>query len=1127
MKKTYIIFLIILSFCNIAISQINNGSRYAKHSILNTGKWVKVAVPQSGIYQLSYEDIKGLGIVPNDVRIYGYGGALIDEDFSSTYIDDLPEVPIFMQKGADGVFNDGDYILFYAQANVSWRYDETDGNFYHIRNHYANAGHYFITAKQGKGKRINVQESMSMVDAVDITEFNDYILHEEELVSLIDCGREFWGESFNLHKSRYDFSFSIPNILSQKANITIDLATKATIATNMSLFVDGLLLENIEVKPKSQQNYLMAETTHKRIDFMPQKHDKLSFALQYSSPTDMAYLNYLEINYKRKLEMYGSELYFRTKDYLHQNIIGKFIISNANKNVRIWDITNPLNIVEPQSSLEGSNLVFFAETGNLRQFVAVDILAAFPKPTIVGEVVNQDIHAMPQADMLILASEDFLPQAIRLANYHRERRGLKVNVVGEKAVFNEFSSGTPDASAYRRFAKMFYDRASDIGTKPKWLLLFGDGIFDNRTITNGSAELRKLLTYQAENSTHFIRAYTSDDYFAYLDDNDKPMTSSAEMDIAVGRFPVYMQSQANTIVDKTISYMDNIIRGEWKNRVLFVADDGDDNAHAEDCDSVATIMHDKNRSCLVRKLYLDAYQQETTASSESYPDANSVLDNYIKKGVLMVNYMGHGSYTGWANEKLLTTAKIVNMTNDKYPLFVTATCDFSAFDQFISSGGEQLMWNKLGGTMALITTTRVVYSNANADLNYYLATHFFTKNNEGNPLSIGEILLKSKNAQKGSDNKFAFTLLGDPSLSLQYPYQAKVITDSINGKPIGTDTIAALSEVEVAGHIETRYGDKIHGFDGQLSVEVFDKVQTIHTLANDQGSTPFVYEDRVNPIFRGYTDIKNGYWRFKFFVPKDINYNYGTGRIVYYATENNLGLEANGYYENLLVGGENPNPMVDVEGPEVSLFMNSRAFTNGDVVNSSPLFIADVFDRSGINTSGNGIGHNIVLKKNIKDKDYVILNDYYIANYGGYKSGRVEYQLDNLPEGKYNMWFKVWDLQNNSTEKEICFVVDNDDAISADIEVFPNPATDFVTFRIHHNRPYKALGITLRLYDMLGQMLYASPIEKVANGTNATEITWNFVAEGLNLSKGIYVVYIELFAKGEKSSYKPVKLIVK
>ncbi len=1130
MKKTLSIIIYLLSAVCL-MAQANDPLRYASKSVLADGRWVKIAVSQSGVYKLSYEDIAAMGLEPGGVRLYGYGGKTISQDFQAPYTDDLPEVAIFMEKGSDGVFSAGDYILFYAEATIGWQYDKTKG-FSHFRNPYSDKGYYFLSSKAGEGRRIAVAENPTGLSATaTVDAYQDRELHEKDLISLAKGGQEFFGEQMTASKPEVQVSFDARNLLpNEPIKTKISVVATAVYQTSLDVYINGNLSGQFPLTPRHNNGYNKgAETLINFLHTPTEAQQTLLYRLILVGSANETYLNYVELYTKKILAINDDEYYFRHIPNIISNTeASKLLVEGATQATQFWQITDPLNITRyPTTTEQSKTSLLVANDLEKREFVAINTKGNFPKPEILGEIANQNLHALPQADMVIISHRDFTTEAERLARFHQNQDGIKTHVVDAEKIFNEFSSGTPDATAYRRFMKMFYDRSTQRGTPPRWLLLFGDGSYDNRGIETMNHDQRRLLTYQATNSLNTINAYTSDDYFTYLDDTTKAMTPESEMDIAVGRLPVMNATQAKTVVDKTIHYGENGLKGDWKNRMLFVADDGDDNIHVSDCDQVAELTQSLNQDILVRKLYLDAYKQETFSSTESYPMAEQILDNYIKQGVLMINFMGHGSHLNWTNEKILTTSKIQSMVNDKYPIYVTATCDFSSYDQTEDSGGELLLWNNTGGTMALITTSRTVYTDGNKTLNLNLSTNLFKRDSQTNlPLTIGEILTKSKNIQKNTPNKFAFALLGDPALRLAYAYEGKVVTDSICGNAVVSekmDTISALSEVRLSGHIADQSGNKVSNFNGILSINVFDKIENVRTLANDPGSTPFEYNDRPNPIFRGSTEVRNGEWTTTFLVPKDIKYNFGQGKVYYYAYEQD-GMEANGSFERFIIGGENKDAKPDHEGPQIHLYMNSRQFKDGQRVNRSPLFIADLFDESGINTSGNGIGHDIVLR--MEGSQEFTLNEYYISNFGDYRSGTVEYQLSDLAEGRYKMWFRAWDLQNNSSTAEISFEVSDKVKIASQLSIYPNPATDHVTFSIQHDRPYQGLEVRVRVFDVMGKTLWISETERVTD-SETTEIRWDFATKGLHLPKGIYLVRVELNAKGEKPAYHTAKMFVK
>ncbi|MGN0186668.1 MAG: type IX secretion system sortase PorU [Paludibacteraceae bacterium] len=1106
---------------------------YTANSVLRRGKFVKIAVSQSGIHKLTYEELVKMGIDPQNVRIFGYGGAMLAEDFTQPYIDDLPEVAIYEYRGNDNVFGAGDYILFYAQGPTSWLYYPEYQHFRHTQNVYSDYGYYFVTSDAGIGKRITQAEALDAEPSGTLTTFIDYFVHEKDLVNLIGSGREFYGEQFSEGKLSHSFSFAKPNIIADEASIRLNVAVKSQTSSQISIAANNTnigALTTPSLIDAPVYEYAKTAATIPDIKFTPTPSNSLQITLKYGDSNGTAWLNYFEVNIRRKLQLTNQEpLFFRNIDSLATTTAQRFSISGTTATTQIWDITDQQNIKQMAVSRQNNISTFIDSVSTLKEYVAIDpVGGTFLSPTIIGVIDNQNLHALPQTDMVIIAPAEFLDEAERLAEAHRSVQNLRVQVVNVEHVYNEFSSGTPDATAYRRVMKLFYDRASDENDMPRYLLLFGDGCYDNRHI-EVKEDYAKLLTFQSVNSVHGTSSYVCDDYFALLDDTDGKYITTDAMDIGIGRLPVHTQEQARIAVDKSISYLENQLTGSWKNQLVFVADDGDNNLHITSCDSVANMTQHTYADFLVRKLYLDAYTQEVSASGETYPLAIEMFDNYIKNGTLMINYMGHGGHTDWANEGILTHDRIVNMYNDKYPLFVTATCDFSRFDGTSQSGGELLLLNSHGGAIALFTTTRTVYAEPNFRLNLQFAKYIFARDSLTRPLCFGDVMRNAKNALSVDPNRMNFTLLGDPALHLAYASTHDVVTDSITLSGTSTDTIRALSQVRIHGHIAPEGSTEVDDtFNGYVTLNVFDKVETIKTLCNDAtGNTnniPYTFTDRTSTLFIGSVIVTDGQFTVDFIVPKDIRYNYGTGRIVYYAVDTINNYEANGYYEQFTIGGEDPNAPTDDEGPQITMYLNTPSFKSGDKTNESPLFVAHVADDYGINAIGSGIGHDILLKLDNDPQQETILNSYYITNMGEYTSGTIKYQFTELPEGKHHLFFRVWDLQNNSSTAELDFeVVRGLRPNLYDMFVYPNPASNAATFVYVHDRPEQPLNVTATVADLAGRIIYTGE-QTVYTYDNRTEIVWNFAG---NISPGIYLVRMTVQVSDSETLSKTLKLMVK
>lgn len=1109
--------------------------RYAANSVLKNGKFVKIAVNQNGFYKLTYEELQNMGVNPRRVRIFGYGGAMLDEDFSKPYTDDLPEAAIYEYKGSDGVFGAGDYIIFYGQGPTSWRYDET-GYFRHTQNVYSNYGYYFVTSDAGEGKRIELAPAATATPTDDVTTFTDYFVHEKDLVNFIQSGREFYGEEFNQDKRTYSFSHTLSNIVEQKASFRMLAAAKSATNGRIDVSVNNKEIGSLatpSMEGAVTYEYARTAVTTSPISFTPQAGNACNVSLTFSEKNGSAWLDYYEINLKRRLKLVGNApFFFRNIDSIDTETARRFVVEGAGASTQIWDVTDKQNIVCIPTTYANGTLTFVDSVRTFKEYAAVNPAQnTFLSPTIIGTIPNQNLHALPQMDMVILAPAEFSSEAERLAAAHRSIQGLRVEVVDVEQVYNEFSSGTRDATAYRRLMKLFYDRAASEADMPRYLLLFGGGVYDNRKIIV-KENYDKLLTFQSYNSVHGTDSYVCDDYFALLDDNEGQNIVAEMMDIGVGRFPVHTIEEARIIVDKTIGYLENKVKGEGKNQLLFVADDGDGILHTQSCDNVANLTLRNNPDMLGRKLYLDAYQQEVSASGESYPLVIELFDNYIKNGILMLNYMGHGGHTTWTNEGILTHDRIVNMYNEELPLFVTATCDFSRFDgNGTPSGGELLLLNNHGGAIALFTTTRTVYAEQNLQINLQFAKHIFMRDTTENgaiPLGFGDVMRLAKNARGADANKMNFTLLGDPALRLAYPATHQVITDSItliNADNTPCDTLKALSPIRIYGHIAKEGTDDIDDqFSGYVAINVFDKSESITTLSNDKPGGPrYTYTDRTNALFVGKSKVTDGRFTTEFIVPKDIRYNYGTGRIVYYAADTTNNLEANGYYERFIVGGANTDVPYDDNGPDIDMYLNTPDFRSGGETNESPLFVAHVSDEYGINAIGSGIGHDIMLKLDNNPLMETTLNNYYTNNMGEYQSGVVKYQFNNLDEGPHHLFFRVWDLQNNSATAELDFVVRKGlKPCVTEMYAYPNPASTSTTFVYRHDRPEQPLTFTATVADLAGRIVYTDSKTNYEYN-NETEITWDFARQ---IMPGIYVVRMQVQVDGADSTSKTLKLMI-
>ena len=515
----------------------------------------------------------------------------------------------------------------------------------------------------------------------------------------------------------------------------------------------------------------------------------------------------------------------------------------------------------------------------------------FPVPEYVHNITNQDLHSHTPVDLVIIipTSQKLLKQAQRLATFHEQYDGMKVRIVPADEIFNEFSSGTPDAMAYRRYMKMLYDRAKTEAEIPKSLLLFGDCVWDNRMVTPECRHLNAddyLLAYESNNSFSLTDCYINDGWYTLMDEGEGVNQSNIDKeDIGVGRFPVTTVTDAQTVVDKTINYATDKNAGDWQNVIMFMGDDGNNNLHMKDVNETAETIMTAYPNYLVKKVMWDAYTRIGTSTGFTYPEVSSVIKQQQAQGALIMDYAGHGSEIQISHEAVLRITDFQNFTNAHLPLWITASCDIMPFDGTIATIGEEAMLNKKGGSVAFWGTTRTVYASYNKHINTAFLKHVLSFK-EGKPTTLGEAqrLAKIDMISTGQDqtlNKLQYSLLGDPALSLNLP-TLDVVIDSIDGIAISNSGQIELKGGAIAtvkGHIE-RNATKVENFNGLMSATVRDTRELITCKGQEETTDiPFRYYDRQKVLYNGSDSVRNGEFKFTFAVPRDLNYTNGTGLI--------------------------------------------------------------------------------------------------------------------------------------------------------------------------------------------------------------------------------------------------------
>lgn len=1129
-----------------------NSRTYTQNSVFNQGSLYQFTINQTGIHKIDRSFLQELGlngtISINNARIYGNGSGMLPSLAGADRYDDVAENPIkVVDQNGNGSWDDNDYILFYAEGPNQWNYDNVLQNFKHQTHLYATATSYFLTVDLGAGKRVMSDASPNTSPTQKVTSFSGRMMYEMEWANLNSSGQEWFGEKFVPNNPvTIPFTISPPlvsneavQLLSRTIGTSVQTNTAFQFSSNGQVLPNratvGVSLSNSGYPDKGQARELINT-------FVPTNTAQVPIELLFIAGESGAegHLDYLALTGHQQLQLTNGQLLFRDLASIGDGEITQFTIQNTNSGVEVWDVSTIDAIRRLNVNHSGNQSSFVTATDQLKEFIAFDESNLYA-PTAVGRVASQNLHAPEQLDLIIVTHPNFLAAANRLADHHRTHDQMAVKVVTVQQVYNEFSGGTPDVTAIRDYMKMFYDRATTQNNPDlivDHLLLFGDASYDYKNIEFGENNENFVPTYESLTTINTLQTYCTDDYFGFLDDTEGINISFSDhlLDIAIGRLPVRTTTEADGVVNKIIRYATQPMSlGDWRNTLTFIADDEDTNLHFNDAEAHTQYLQSDHPNYNINKIYLDAYQQVATLGSGLYPDVNTAIDNSIFNGSFIMNYVGHGGEDGWAHEQILDLGDVQSWDNqDQLPLFITATCSFSRYDNPKRyTAGEALIINPNGGAIAIMTTVRLVYASSNEILNNAFLRKLFEPVNGKMP-TVGEIARLSKNnASNTGRNNRKFSLLGDPALTLAYP-QYNVVTTNINQRAVPLqvdslyqpDTLSALSQVTIEGEIMDKNGARLEDFNGIVYPTVFDKMATLKTQANDPGSLAREFQTRNKIIFKGKASVTNGQFSFSFIVPKDIALQHGSGRISYYV-ENGV-LDGHGYTEQLVIGGVSENSSSDEEGPKIDVFMNDESFVFGGLTNDEPILLVKLKDENGINIVGNGIGHDITAILNDDNRNTFVLNEYYKADLDNYQEGEIRYPLSKLPAGQHNISIKAWDVFNNSSKAYTEFMV----AESAEIALrnvlnYPNPFIDKTNFWFEHNRAGDNLTVTIQIFTMSGRLVKTIQQQMVAEGFRVDNLEWDGLDDfGSPIGKGVYVYKLTVRGSDNKSATEMEKLVI-
>ncbi|MBY5957891.1 type IX secretion system sortase PorU [Membranicola marinus] len=1102
---------------------------FTNKSALSEGQVVRFPILESTVYRIDYEQLPDAwtsqNFSPERIQLFAGHPGPLPYGVDDPKIDDLQEVPYYL----DGeMTRQGDGMVFYAVGSHRKEVSEEPGFLTIQHNVYADTNYYYLRYGEENGRQIDPPPPLTAKPAAAVSKGADVWRYEEDNYNILESiiqgsGRTWYTEAFTGSTSR-DYSAmvgALPIDQDREVLFSAAFAGRSDFQNTITFEVGDQKYSKSVGPVQMADRYGVAAriaTFQKNLSLDP---IHLSLRHQTQQGNSRGWLDYLELAYTKPLKYENVPLEFH--DFSGAEA---FQVTQASQGLLAFQITNPFEISVVPALHENSS--FFFEGGNPvigtpQHFVVFNPKQA-AKVSSIKKVDPQNLHGIQSVDYLIVYHPRFRQEVQQLANHRQQHNGFKVEMVNILDIYQEFSSGKTDPSALRNFLKMLYDR----GNKDIRVLLFGDGSFDYKLAKNANyADENFIPVFETENSLNPIRAFPSDDYYALLDDREGGDLKGA-LDISIGRIPVRTASEAAIMVQKILAYDTDPRRyGEWRKEMLMVADDGNYNLFLGYTERLSANIEQTVPPFQINKAYVDATQKQITPNGTLSPKTNAIINNSAYEGQLIINYQGHGNSRGWADEAILAKADLEKWNNfQKYPVLVTATCTFAGYDDPREvTAGEYSLVLPGKGAIALFSTTRVVYANSNDRLTTSLFNRLMERIDT--PPELGEWIRLAKNAHRSDTldiNSRKFTLLGDPALKIGIPEYEAVIT-AINGKdPASADSIrlGALEKVTVSGHIQNRQGQIQDNFYGELAPTLYDKKKSLQTLGQGNDNYPERFEVWRNVIFKGRASVDRGRFEFEFIVPRDIDYTIGPGRMSLYA-DDGMNSDAWGAGDSILIGGSADQPIEnDHQGPAIDVFLGDKNFVSGDEVEPNALLLLDIEDPSGINVSGNGIGHDLIYYLDDQLESETVLNNYFKYDLNSYSKGSVEFPLDNLEPGKHTLTIKVWDSYNNLSEKTVEFYVNKKELAIEHVLNYPNPFFDRTEFQFENPLIGADLKIVIDIFTPSGRLVHRIIENRNSTGQMVRGIYWDGTDQwAQKLANGVYIYKIKIV---EQSGNKPTQL---
>ncbi|MBR5640226.1 MAG: type IX secretion system sortase PorU [Muribaculaceae bacterium] len=1093
-------------------AQAFSSAIYTRTSKLASGRWVKIEITESGIYQLTFDELERMGFSnPENVRIYGLGGYPISEVLDGSQIDDLQQVPIKMYDNK---------ICFYGCGTVHFTLDTPTGTPHYTRevNSYSTKGYYFVTEDENEALlEPATVNSADVANPVARTHSLDYWHHELDLVSPGESGKEMMGE--DMIGGVINVPYSIPTLCTDSmVVVNINAGAKVVYASYIYgvLNTDTLNFQNIAAKiyaPANSfvyYNYASPYVAHYPTPGHPVPTDgNINVSIipsVESASVSSAWLNYITITFLHSNTIVSSEGNQLRMGFRKMTKSDRITLENNDSTIQLWNINDPYNPTNCIMNTDDNGVLGFAPNvnTNMGQYIAFNPSKELKSISNFTEIANQNIHGLADPDMIIVTCEELMPQAERVAQMHRDNDNMVVHVLDQQKIFNEFSSGTPDAMGIRLMSKMFYDRNSN---KYKHLLMFGAGNYDNRQLQ--AKRECTILTYEATISNDEEYSYVSDDFFGILDDNSGIELAKDYLRLGVGRIPSASIQEAESDVDKLIEYTNSPDYGPWRNDFILVADDYDNGLHDFQTEGINNIIVDELATGLMNnKVYIHQFPNDETGFAY---EARKELTSKLKDGQYFMTYVGHGDPNFLTKEVQLWGADQSNNVDYPHlPILTTACCDVARFD-CNQRGLIEIMFHKRdGGAIAVVTSARKVYATDNDALNQAFVKALFCYNTKGYMPTVGEAykLCKQSFGNKTNNNKMSFYLLGDPAIKVNYPKPFFKIT-KINGTNVGTSVISsgAMQEITVEAKVYNPDGTTVNtNFNGDATLSIYDykkkerdNTQRINRI---DVTREIFYPQKLLTRING--RVVNGEFTAKAVIPRYILSTGNIGSVKVYAHQDDSEEMVNGSFDQLKLNSyseNNPLTVHDDTPPVIDAiyFNDEQSFSNGALIPSGSTLYIRASDDYSFNNQQMAVGNTMNLTLDGGKTTYPYVKSFATLEDEG-KALAVEFPMD-LQEGRHTLQYTVYDAAGNKATETISFLVGNDSKLN--LTIGEEPAMTEATF-ILDGTFSTTPNVNIKVLDSVGNLVWSTTTTNFPYTWNLTDNSGNRVPAGVYKFYGTY-----------------------